>query len=97
MAHDERWDTRTAHAEGATPIAARRGADAVWPLGTLGTDALAGGAALTIVEGALPVFSFARALTVAVGRFPRPGLAPRAAGADQYPLNTPDIATRILP
>jgi hypothetical protein len=43
------------------------GAYAVWLLGTIGTDALPDSAVPTIVEGALPVFSFAGALAVVGG------------------------------
>jgi hypothetical protein len=43
------------------------GASLVWALGTLGSDALAEGTALTAVEGALPVLSFAGALAVVGG------------------------------
>jgi hypothetical protein len=43
------------------------GGYAVWVLGTLGTDALPDGAVLTVVEGALPVLSFAGALAVVGG------------------------------
>ncbi len=39
----------------------------VWILGTLGTISLADGAVLTVVEGALPVFSVAGALAVVGG------------------------------
>jgi hypothetical protein len=43
------------------------GGYAVWIVGTLGTSSLPDGAVLTIVEGALPVFSFAGALAVVGG------------------------------